>query len=86
MLPDVKHIITYIKVLDVGCFLMFEFLPVRDDGEAGAAVRQLHVHILEQIDEFVAELRLPSRGMGGEELLPFVTIRDSWANINPRGR
>ena len=55
-------------------------------GEAGAAVRQLHVHILEQIDEFVAELRLPSRGTGGEELLPFVTIRDSWANINPRGR
>ena len=55
-------------------------------GEAGAAVRQLHVHILEQIDQFVVELRLPSRGTDGEELLPFVTIRDSWANINPRGR
>ena len=39
------------------------------------------------LDDVDGTRRLPVLlGTGGEELLPFVTIRDSWANINPRGR
>lgn len=60
-------------------------------GSAGAAVKALHLHITQQVAGFLKDLGLPDGNNSdngayrGEALVPFVTIREAWANVNQKG-
>ena len=57
-------------------------------GAGGAAVKALHLHIMQQVGGFLRALGLPdgsssANAAAGEA--PFVTIREAWANVNRKG-
>eukprot|EP01043_Picozoa_sp_COSAG02_P062314 COSAG02_NODE_8566_length_2522_cov_2.058605_2_plen_493_part_00 len=60
-------------------------------GPAGAAVKALHLHIMQQVAGFLRDLGLPDGNNSdnsvhsGKQVAPFVTIREAWANVNQKG-